>query len=124
VAQELVAGGPSADLNEDGGTVERVGEIAAASRKPTALSSTKRTSLRGIAEPSTAPPLETQLALFGGFTEHPVVDELRRVDLNTMTPLAAFDMLRRLVESTRDCPHATSSHKSTAQSTTSTTILR
>jgi hypothetical protein len=101
VAQELVAGGPSADLNEDGGTVERVGEIAAASRKPTALSSTKRTSLRGIAEPSTAPPLETQLALFGGFTEHPVVDELRRVDLNTMTPLAAFDMLRRLTDAAR-----------------------
>jgi DNA mismatch repair protein MutS len=101
VAQELVAGGPSADLNEDGGTLEHGGDSAASGRKPTALSSTKRTSLRGIAEPSTAPPLETQLALFGGFTEHPVVDELRRVDLNTMTPLAAFDMLRRLTDAAR-----------------------
>lgn len=101
VAQELVAGGPSEHLNEDGGTVERDGEIAAASRKPAVASSAKRTSLRGIAEPPTAPPLETQLALFGGFAEHPAVDELRRVDLNAMTPLAAFDMLRRLVDSAR-----------------------
>ena len=61
----------------------------------------KRTSLRGIAEPPTAPPLETQLALFGGFATHPVVEELRGVDLNTMTPLAAFDMLRRLADRAR-----------------------
>ncbi len=54
-----------------------------------------------IAEPPTAPPLEQQLSLFGGFATHPVVEELRGVDLNTLTPLAAFDLLRRLSDRAR-----------------------
>ncbi|MFM7259696.1 MAG: MutS-related protein, partial [bacterium] len=53
---------------------------------------------RRIAEPPTAPPLEQQLSLFGGFATHPALDELRRVDVNTLTPLAAFDLVRRLLD--------------------------
>jgi hypothetical protein len=42
-----------------------------------------------------------QLSLFTEYVEHPAVGELRKVDMNTLTPLAAFDLLRRLSESTR-----------------------
>ncbi len=49
-------------------------------------------------------PLESaapQLSLFTEYAEHPVVDDLRKVDLNQLSPLAAFDLLRRLVDATR-----------------------
>lgn len=39
-----------------------------------------------------------QLGLFTHYVEHPAVDELRRADLNALTPLAAFDLLRRVRE--------------------------
>ncbi len=42
-----------------------------------------------------------QLSLFTEYVEHPAVAELRKVDLNALTPLAAFDLLRRLADSTR-----------------------
>lgn len=42
-----------------------------------------------------------QLSLFTEYLEHPALGELRKVDINTLTPLAAFDLLRRLAESTR-----------------------
>jgi DNA mismatch repair protein MutS len=42
-----------------------------------------------------------QLSLFTEYVEHPAVEELRRVDLNALTPLAAFDLLRRLVDAAR-----------------------
>jgi DNA mismatch repair protein MutS len=57
---------------------------------------------RRVAEPPTAAPLERQLSLFGGFATHPLVEELRSIDLNTLTPLAAFDLLRRLSDRARD----------------------
>ena len=41
---------------------------------------------------------EKQLSLFTEFVEHPVVAELRQVDLHALTPLAAFDLLRALTE--------------------------
>jgi DNA mismatch repair protein MutS len=40
-----------------------------------------------------------QLALFGG--PHPVVERLRDVDVNTMTPLQALDLLARLAAEAR-----------------------
>ena len=43
----------------------------------------------------------TQLPLFSEYIEHPAVAELRRTNLEAMTPLAAFDLVRRLAESTR-----------------------
>jgi DNA mismatch repair protein MutS len=48
-------------------------------------------------KPAAAP----QLSLFTEYVEHPAVEELRRIDLHALTPLAAFDLLRKLAESTR-----------------------
>jgi len=45
--------------------------------------------------PNDAP--DSQLALFGVMT-HPVVQQLRKVDPNTMTPIQALEMLARLVD--------------------------
>ncbi|MEY5033102.1 MAG: hypothetical protein RL354_2133, partial [Planctomycetota bacterium] len=42
-----------------------------------------------------------QLSLFTEYLEHPALAELRAVDMNSLTPLAAFDLLRRLAASTR-----------------------
>lgn len=39
-----------------------------------------------------------QMSLFTEFLEHPAVSQLREVDLENMTPMAAFDLLRRLRE--------------------------
>ncbi|MCE2882012.1 MAG: DNA mismatch repair protein MutS, partial [Planctomycetaceae bacterium] len=47
------------------------------------------------------PAASPQLSLFTEYMEHPAVEQLRGVDLDALTPLAAFDVLRRLVESTR-----------------------
>ena len=51
------------------------------------------TSFRGAAMPS------EQLALFG--VPHPVIERLRGLDVNTMTPLQALEQLARLVEEAR-----------------------
>jgi DNA mismatch repair protein MutS len=48
-------------------------------------------------KPGKAPPAE-QLSLFTEYLQHPVVDELRSTDLTALTPLEAFDVLRRLRE--------------------------
>ena len=40
-----------------------------------------------------------QLGLFTEFLSHPVVDQLREVKLDEMTPMQAFDALRALKES-------------------------
>ncbi|MCH8164432.1 MAG: DNA mismatch repair protein MutS [Planctomycetes bacterium] len=45
--------------------------------------------------PPTAGP-NSQLGLFTEYLEHPVVKELGQADLDTMTPIEAFDLLRRL----------------------------
>jgi DNA mismatch repair protein MutS len=39
-----------------------------------------------------------QLSLFTEYVNHPVVDELRKIDLHTLTPMQAFDLLRQLRE--------------------------
>ncbi|MHC5114355.1 MAG: DNA mismatch repair protein MutS [Planctomycetota bacterium] len=49
-------------------------------------------------EVTTPPAPRDQLDLFNAAPEHPAVDELRSVDLEVLTPLAAFDALRRLRE--------------------------
>ncbi|MFM2165093.1 MAG: hypothetical protein RL325_1530, partial [Planctomycetota bacterium] len=59
----------------------RAREVAATTRRP----------------PAPAP----QLSLFTEYLEHPAVEELRKVDMNALTPLMAFDLLRRLADSTR-----------------------
>ncbi|MCZ6812144.1 MAG: hypothetical protein O7D97_09100 [Planctomycetota bacterium] len=45
--------------------------------------------------PPTSGP-NSQLGLFTEYLEHPVVKELGQADLDTMTPIKAFDLLRRL----------------------------
>jgi DNA mismatch repair protein MutS len=42
-----------------------------------------------------------QLALFGGVEQHPVVERLREIDPNTLTPMAALDELAKLVDEVR-----------------------
>ncbi|MEP6550219.1 MAG: DNA mismatch repair protein MutS [Gemmatimonadales bacterium] len=44
---------------------------------------------------------DDQLALFGVMT-HPVVQQLRKVDPNTMTPIQALEMLERLVKEAKE----------------------
>jgi DNA mismatch repair protein MutS len=39
-----------------------------------------------------------QLTLFTEYAPHPVVEELRETDLNNLSPMQAFDLLRRLRE--------------------------
>jgi DNA mismatch repair protein MutS len=45
-----------------------------------------------------APPPGAQLSLFTEYLSHPAVDALREIDLEKMTPMEAFDALRRLRE--------------------------
>lgn len=39
---------------------------------------------------------DAQLPLFTEYIHHPVVDQIRQADLDTLTPMSAFDLLRRL----------------------------
>jgi DNA mismatch repair protein MutS len=53
-----------------------------------------------VPEPSerAAPPPGAQLSLFTEYLPHPAVDALREIDLEKMTPIEAFDALRKLRE--------------------------
>ena len=41
------------------------------------------------------PAAVVDMPLFAQAPEHPVVDELRKLDLNQMTPMQAFDLIRQ-----------------------------
>ena len=43
-----------------------------------------------------------QLGLFASATPHPVVERLRKTDVNSLTPLAALQLLAELAERARD----------------------
>ncbi|MDP7030181.1 MAG: DNA mismatch repair protein MutS [Phycisphaerales bacterium] len=45
-----------------------------------------------------------QLGLFTQYIEHPALKELRNVDLDRLSPMEAFDVLRSLVNSLEDAP--------------------
>ncbi|MEM6854940.1 MAG: DNA mismatch repair protein MutS, partial [Planctomycetota bacterium] len=51
---------------------------------------------------ATKPSPATDLPLFAQPREHPAVDELRKLDLNQMTPMQAFDVLRQLHDQAKD----------------------
>jgi DNA mismatch repair protein MutS len=56
------------------------------------------------ATPASPPPAKAasaprQLDLFTEYLPHPVVDALRKVNLNALSPMQAFDVLRTLIES-------------------------
>ena len=48
--------------------------------------------------PGRAAPSGGQLSLFTEYVQHPVVDELRKAELDHLSPIQAFDLLRRLKE--------------------------
>ena len=48
-----------------------------------------------------ATPPSDQLSLFREFVPHPALETLRTIDLDGLTPLAAFDRLRDLVEAAK-----------------------
>jgi len=55
------------------------------------------------ATPASPPPAKAavaprQMDLFTEYLPHPVVDELRKVNLDAMTPMQAFDLRRKLSE--------------------------
>ena len=52
----------------------------------------------------TAPPANPQLSLFTEYLTHPAIEQLRKVDLNALSPLEAFDQLRRLQQSLDSSP--------------------
>ena len=47
---------------------------------------------------------DAQMGLFTEFLPHPAIDELREIKLDAMTPLQAFDALRKLKERTESSP--------------------
>ena len=98
--REIVAGGASA------GATPATTSAVPATTAPTGTppTSTLPTTSTGLGAPAAAPrktASSPQLSLFTEYVEHPAVAELRAVDLNALTPLAAFDLLRRLAESAR-----------------------
>lgn len=53
--------------------------------------------------PCSEPAGDDQPWLFGSTREHPAIDALRGIDLDSLTPLEAFDMLRELIQQDREC---------------------
>ena len=43
-----------------------------------------------------------QLSLFTEYLDHPVIEELRKLELDRLSPMEAFDRLRKLAERARD----------------------
>ena len=89
-----LAGLPRETIARAKEVLELLGKVevadALAGRVKEMASSTKR-----------AAPPSPQLSLFTEYVEHPAVAELKQVDLHALTPLAAFDLLRRLADSAR-----------------------
>ncbi len=47
---------------------------------------------------ATPPPRSAQMSLFTEYVEHPAMTQLRKIDLNQLSPMQAFDLLRKLRE--------------------------
>jgi DNA mismatch repair protein MutS len=74
-----------------------LGRSVGAPGTPTLAAGLHRPSGRGTSREHVVP--TEQLALFG--VPHPVVEQLRGIDVNTMTPLQALEQLSRLAEAAR-----------------------
>ena len=72
-----------------------------AERMVPALASGGATPVRGVRRGSTAPATVDQLGLFASAGPHPVVERLRTTDVNTLTPIAALQLLAELAERAR-----------------------
>ena len=64
--------------------------------QPAGRSRRKADTSRIPSPPATAPGPGDQLALFKEYLPHPALDALREVKLDAMTPMQAFDALRKL----------------------------
>ena len=76
--------------------LEGVGE-----RMVPTLTSGTSSGARGSRRPSTPTASQDQLGLFAPAVPHPVVDRLRETDVNSLTPLAALQLLAELAERAR-----------------------
>jgi DNA mismatch repair protein MutS len=72
-----------------------------AERMVPTLSSGAPTAARGGRRPAPAPAPTEQLGLFAPAVPHPVVERLRETDVNSLTPLAALQLLAELAERAR-----------------------
>jgi len=73
-----------------------------AERMVPTLASGRAAPARDARRTSTAlPPTTDQLGLFAATGPHPVVEQLREIDANTLTPLAALQLLAELAERAR-----------------------
>ncbi len=81
------------------------GVVARAQHLLGSLSVSQEQALRsgegGAGAPSARPPAD-QMMLFTQFVTHPVVDELKSLDITRLSPMDAFDELRRMSRSVRE----------------------
>lgn len=63
----------------------------------------KKRSARGASHDTSAvpPPRDGQMSLFTEFMPHPAVDALREIKIESLSPMQAFDELRRLAQAAR-----------------------
>jgi DNA mismatch repair protein MutS len=73
-----------------------------AERMVPTLTSSAPTGARGSRRPSVPAAPADQLGLFAAPVPHPVVDRLRDTDVNSLTPLAALQLLAELAERARE----------------------
>ncbi|MCK6477246.1 MAG: hypothetical protein L6Q35_10490, partial [Phycisphaerales bacterium] len=53
--------------------------------------------------PPASAPQDGQMALFTEYLRHPAVDHLREIKIESLTPIQAFDELRRIKQLTDEC---------------------
>jgi len=72
-----------------------------------------QTEAQAIDPPRHGPAPGAQLSLFTEYLDHPAIDRLKATRLESLTPLAAFDLLRTLVELAARGPAESSAPKTT-----------
>ncbi|MEO0474654.1 MAG: DNA mismatch repair protein MutS, partial [Planctomycetota bacterium] len=70
------------------GVIQRANQLLA----DLAVSHASATPKPGAASAPAPPP---QMSLFTEYVPHPVVEKLQQADLNALTPMQAFDLIRR-----------------------------
>ncbi len=76
---------------------ELLGQLSVSHDRPACPSSER--------PPPSNPSAESQLPLFTEYLEHPVIEKLRDMDLDQLTPMAAFDLLRQIYQEARQSRH-------------------
>lgn len=79
------------------GVVERANELLG--QLTVSHAATDTSVLSHPAPPPAAPaPKDGQLSLFTEYLEHPVLEDLRKLDINRLSPIEAFERLRKIIE--------------------------